>query len=580
MIKALLIAPYKGLAETAKKMEIPDEIQLDITVANLEEGVRAAQLAEKQGYELIISRGGTATLIQNVVSIPVMHIDITGYDMLRVFTLIRGIRKGVALVGFKNISEGAATICNILEFDVKMITIKSQNEVLSNLEQLKQQGFSVVIGDVITVEVAKQIGLRGVLITSGKEAVMSAIEEGIRDYNFFRRVNYKYRYFQNAFRSIPAPIVILNKHGEVLEKNDMYNQDVECHEIMQSPLIVPFIKRVLDNETYQWDEIVGESRIYEIQGFLISNREQIVGVSILSSKRKTDSKTITIIGSPVHIPIIGESSRVDQLEKDIQHFAQTDKNLCIFGEPGTGKYTMAREIHFQRFGPKAPILVVEGMQLANGIDVRDYVHRKLASITNGTVIVKDFGALPHDIQKEFGELLKHLSNTIKVIFLVERHAHIKVFEETQYQPICEETLYLSPLRERKEDIPAFADYFLAELHMENGDETVGIKPEAVTYLAQFDWIGNLPELKTIVKKLSSRTTGNYIELSHVKELMNKNVSKEIDKQEDNALSLTGTLQEIEQEIIRQVLREEGNNQSKAAERLGINRTTLWRKLKK
>src|SRR5690625_815760 len=141
-MKTLFIAPYSGLAEIAKKMDIQDDIDLDITIANLEEGVQAAELAEKQGYEVIISRGGTATMIQNHVSIPVVHIDISGYDMLRVFTLIRGIKEGVALVGFANISQGAATICNILEYDVKMVTIKSRRSE-EHTSELQSRGHLV-----------------------------------------------------------------------------------------------------------------------------------------------------------------------------------------------------------------------------------------------------------------------------------------------------------------------------------------------------------------------------------------------------------------------------------------------------
>lgn len=68
MIKVLLVAPYNGLAETAKNIEVPDDIQLDTTVANLEKGVIEAKRAEEQGYDIIISRGGTASLIQESVS--------------------------------------------------------------------------------------------------------------------------------------------------------------------------------------------------------------------------------------------------------------------------------------------------------------------------------------------------------------------------------------------------------------------------------------------------------------------------------------------------------------------------------
>lgn len=184
----------------------------------MEEGLKIAQKAEKQGYQLVISRGGTATMIQDAISIPVVHIDITGYDMLRVFTLLRGLEGGVALVGYPNISEGANTICNILEFNVKMITIKDRKEVRGHLQRLKQANFSVVIGDVITVQVAEELGLRGVLIASGREALMDAIEEGKRVYHFFRKVNRHFNYLRNAFTNTPLPIVLLDQRQNIIAK--------------------------------------------------------------------------------------------------------------------------------------------------------------------------------------------------------------------------------------------------------------------------------------------------------------------------------------------------------------------------
>ncbi|WP_161493834.1 PrpR N-terminal domain-containing protein [Virgibacillus necropolis] len=580
MIKVLLIAPYQGLAETAKKVNIPDDIQLDVTIANLEEGVRVAQLAEKQGYELIISRGGTATMIQDVVSIPVVHIDITGYDMLRVFTLIRGIKKGVALVGFANISQGAATICNILEFDVKMITIKSRDEVRGHLEKLKQQGYSVVIGDVITVQVAEQVGLRGVLITSGKEAVTDAFEEGKRVYNFFRRVNNQFYYFQETFNSMPFPVILLNKDGEIIEKNLMYEQAIQSHEIVKSPTISTIIKKVLENETNQWAELEGENNIYEIQAFLVSKSEAIVGINIHSSVLKTHIKAVKIIGNPVHIPIIGESDQARRIREAVQQYAHMDGSVCIIGESGTGKYTVAQEIHFERYGQDAPIMVIEGSHLTNETSEINNIQSKLLAIKHGTLILRDIDSIPFEIQDSIQNLLNHIPSTMKVIVLakesLDKLVYEGTFDEILYHKVSKYSLHLSPLQERKEDIGAFVDYFLTEFHAENGDETVGMKQEAANYLMQFDWLGNLSQFKKAVKELSMMTTANYIELSHVEELMSK---YERNKDKNERISLDGTLQEIEQKVIKQVLQEEGNNQSKAATRLGINRSTLWRKLK-
>ncbi|SDQ17907.1 sigma-54-dependent Fis family transcriptional regulator [Virgibacillus salinus] len=577
MIKTLLIAPYQGLAETAKKVDTPEDIDLDVTIANLEEGVKVAKLAEKQGYELIISRGGTATMIQDEVSIPVVHIDITGYDMLRVFTLIRGIKKGVALVGYANISQGAATICNILEFDVKMITIKSRTEVRGHLEELKQQGFAVVIGDVITVQVAEQVGLRGVLITSGKEAVTDAFEEGIRVYNFFRRVNSQFYYFQETFNSMPFPVILLNKNADVIEKNLMYEQDIQCHEILESPVISKVIKRVLENETNQWTEVEGENTIYELQAFMVSKSEGIAGINIHASVLKSDNRAVRLIGAPVHIPIIGESDEAKRLRNNIQQFAHADELVSIIGESGTGKYTVAQEIHFEKFGQGYPMVVLEGSHLTSG----DKIQAKLTAIKHGTVVIKDIESLSAEMQDTIKNLLRNIPNTMQVIVLanesLDQLVDNKALDKELYQKISDHVIHLSPLRERKEDIGVFVDYFLAEFHAENGFETIGMKQDAIEYLLQFEWLGNLSQLKKIIRELSTMTTANYIELFHVKELMNK--YKQMSMVNDKKLQLDGTLEEIEQQVIRQVLEEEGNNQSKAAKRLNINRSTLWRKLK-
>lgn len=577
MIKTLLIAPYQGLAETAKKVDTPDDIDLDVTIANLEEGVKAAKLAEKQGYELIISRGGTATMIQDEVSMPVVHIDITGYDMLRVFTLIRGIKKGVALVGFANISQGAATICDILEFDVKMITINSRTEVRGHLEELKQQGFAVVIGDVITVQVAEQVGLRGVLITSGKEAVTDAFEEGKRVYNFFRRVNSQFYYFQETFNSMPFPVILLNKDAKVIEKNLMFEQDNQYHEILEAPVISNVINRVLENETNQWTEIEGKNTIYELQVFPVSKSEGIAGITIHASVVKSDNRAVRLMGAPVHIPIIGESNETKRLRNNIQQFADADEMLCIIGEPGTGKYMVAQKLHFEKFGQETPMVVLEGKHLTSG----DKIQSKLTAIKHGTVVIKDIESLSAEMRDAIKNLLRNIPTTMQVIVLANESLDYLVqnraFDEELYQAISNHVILLSPLRERKDDIGAFVDYFLAEFHAENGNETVGIKNDAIEYLLEFEWLGNLPQLKKIIRELSMMTSANYIELFHVKELMNK--YKQLSIANDKKLPLEGTLKEIEQKVIKEVLQEEGYNQSRAAKRLNINRSTLWRKLK-
>ncbi|WP_373893570.1 PrpR N-terminal domain-containing protein [Virgibacillus sp. CBA3643] len=583
MMKALLIAPYSGLAETVKKIQQPDDIHMEMKIANLEEGVKVAQLAEKQGCELIISRGGTATMIEEAVSIPVVHIDITGYDMLRVFTLLRGIKKGIALVGFANISEGAATICNILEFDVNMITIKSRNEVRGHLEQLKQQGYSVVIGDVITVQVAEQVGLRGVLITSGREAIMDAIEEGKRIYKLFRKVNNQFYYLHETFNTLPFPIILLNDNNDIIEKNVKYELEIDNYEITNSPIISRLIKRILQDGVSQWAEIEDENNIYEIQSFLVSKPEAIVGIIIHALKTKTNDKTIKINSNSIHMPVIGESAHARRLRDNLNQYARADGSIYIVGEQGTGKRTVGQAIHFERYGPEAPFVIIDGKNLTTEASEIEELKIKLHTLPRGTILLKNVEMLPITKQQVILRLVNHRPVGIKIIALANQSLDEFVkqgrFDKELYENITHNPLHLPPLRERKEDIGAFVDYFLAEFHADKGNETLGMKPEAVEYMMQYDWFNNFSQLKQAVRELSMTSKGNYVELNEVKELLNNFNDGTTNITDGPRIQLEGTLKEIERRIINQVLQEEGNNQSKAAARLDINRSTLWRKLK-
>ncbi|MEW9033857.1 MAG: PrpR N-terminal domain-containing protein, partial [Planifilum fimeticola] len=118
-VKAFGIAPYAGLKRLMEELAKEDpEMDLVVEQGDLEEGVDIARQAEKEGYELVISRGGTASLIREAVSIPVAEIPVSGYDMLRVLTLLKDYRGEVAIVGFPNITRGAAVICDLLNLPV------------------------------------------------------------------------------------------------------------------------------------------------------------------------------------------------------------------------------------------------------------------------------------------------------------------------------------------------------------------------------------------------------------------------------------------------------------------------------
>jgi transcriptional regulator, propionate catabolism operon regulatory protein len=178
MIKVLFVAPYAAMENLIEECRVDEvEIDLHIKIGNLQEGVALAKRAEAQGFDVIISRGGTAKLIGEAVGIPVIDVHVSGYDMLRVFTLANDLPRKKAIVGFPSITLGAKSIIDLLDIPIDIFAIDDESETEPLLSRLKQEGYQLIIGDVVTFETASRLGLLGILLQSGREAIFDAFKE-------------------------------------------------------------------------------------------------------------------------------------------------------------------------------------------------------------------------------------------------------------------------------------------------------------------------------------------------------------------------------------------------------------------
>jgi DNA-binding NtrC family response regulator len=150
------------------------------------------------------------------------------------------------------------------------------------------------------------------------------------------------------------------------------------------------------------------------------------------------------------------------------------------------------------------------------------------------------------------------------------------------QLFAETSLQLPPLRERLEDIGEIARVLIANYNSRHGKQIVGIRQEVLEEdLMQKLWPGNIHQLKIVLKSMLVVTNGNYIGGKEAKEgwLKVKETLQTEASSHTVLLNLSGTWEEIEKRVLWEILQNEGMNQSKTASRLGINRSTLWRKMK-
>lgn len=330
------------------------------------------------------------------------------------------------------------------------------------------------------------------------------------------------------------------------------------------------------------DNVFWKVKGTELEGFelpLVLFRLQRV-----TSTQKKLSDGITIISSVMNSsPIKSSFIKNNQMKKIIQSaekFSDKKESIWISGEKGTGKGKLAHYIHFHRSKHTLPLLTIN-CSLVNEEQWKWLLEDEglLASNENGTIFLKNIDTISLSIQKDLlSFLIKHnlkspiiASSRESILTMIETGA----FSSDLYFLLARLTLTLPPLSKRKEDIDHLARIFINETNTKYGKQIAGIRNEAIEELENYSWPGNITQLKQVINETVLLANGPFIEKEDISHILNTKLKET----EMAQLNLIGTLEEIEQRIIRQVWQEEGMNQTKTAERLGINRTTLWRKLK-
>lgn len=149
------------------------------------------------------------------------------------------------------------------------------------------------------------------------------------------------------------------------------------------------------------------------------------------------------------------------------------------------------------------------------------------------------------------------------------------FVQSLYARLDSCSVFLPPLRERKNEIMNIASYFLGTYNARYGKNILGFTDDVVPLLLDHHWRMNIEELRQTVKKLSTTVNQGYISADMVEKIL---LSLSDDRSEILPIDLSKTMDEIELDIINFVLKMENQNHSQAAARLGISRSTIWRKL--
>lgn len=280
--------------------------------------------------------------------------------------------------------------------------------------------------------------------------------------------------------------------------------------------------------------------------------------------------------------------------------ASSDSNILIQGESGTGKELVAKTIHLNSKRKMFPFVVVNCKELTESNFEKEFLgfeklekkqktikHKgKFELAKGGTIFLKNINTLPIKIQREFLKLINEkkyhpigsnemIMNEFRLIISssesLDEMVKKKKFNKNLYDKLNKLYLNIPPLRERRDDIPILAYSFFKKYCSEKNKVINNISPEAMKLLCDYDWLGNVIELKNTIEKavIVAKTETLKSEDFPVK-IKSKTVQDDTDQ----------SLDTFEKKYIQKILKENNWNISRSAEILNIDRVTIYNKIKK
>ena len=301
--------------------------------------------------------------------------------------------------------------------------------------------------------------------------------------------------------------------------------------------------------------------------------------------------------------IIAESDGMKEVLHLVTKVADSDTPIMLQGESGTGKELLARALHSsgRPNGPFVPIncsalpetlLESELFGYMRGSFTGAVVNKKglFEEADHGTLFMDEIGDMAAMTQVkllralDIGEIRRVGSSRpvyidARLIAATNKNIESLVqdgsFREELYYRLNVISIVIPPLRERRADIPPLAEHFLKLYGSKMNKKIVNISPEARTFMARYDWPGNVRELENCIERavvLSQHDTITSDDLPFSAQFKQSNILRQATQEKWN-------IKRLEKEHIMNVLTECSGNRSLAAERLGIGRNTLWRKLR-
>ena len=629
MNRISLISPYRDLSNAVRQIAEEMGIPLDIIEGVMTEdgwmGTGEAQPGIQNLGDILVSRGGTAYHLGKTYKLPVVTIDPGPFDLLECCREAKRYSNNIALTYFQQ-PVGLDLIADVLGITITPLTIKTIKELETRIELLAREGNYCVVGGGPSTLYAQKYGVPNVFLRTSPDSIREALKRANELANLHHEVKQRANRLEAILECSYEGVIAVDSSGEI----DIFNKAAE--RILGIKAQEAMGKKAADAiPGTRLPEVLadGKAQLNQLQSVhgvrIVTNRQAILdgdrvagavatfqeesSIRQIEHKLRKEATEGQFRAKLTLDDILGQSAVIKQKKDLARKFASSDLTVFVNGFSGTGKELFAQGIHNASRRAKGPFVAINCGALPQSLLESELFGYAEGAFTgakrsgkaglfemahNGSIFLDEIDAMPLDMQ---GRLLRVLQERevlrvgaegiipvdIRVIAasnktpktLLEKN----LIREDLYYRLNVLYLEIPPLRERKEDIPLLCANFLPE---KKRDTAAGLLKEIMPFLQKYSWPGNVRELLNFIQRLSffldDRTEGEdpYSLLAVIAPDLLPAVEPEQTACDDGFRAKIASQEEA---LIEEAIRECGNL-AEAAERLGLPKTTLWRKLRK
>ena len=627
MKKITFIAPNKESftigQQVIEELGIVDKV--DCFQGLFKQGIELAYRAEKNGVDVIVTRGGTAEgILKSEIDIPLVEIPISAQDLAEALTAAKTMithgNPRIAVMAFSNMIRSIEVFAKVMDINIIIYQLKSEEEIPSAVQRALIDKPDVLIGGILTTKLAAAQGAQTVRLTTGKDSFRAAFLqaekvsyarqlEKERMQKFRVLVDYsiqgiigidskkRIEVFNNAAERLlncDAPTVI-GKNIEIICPSLMLDSSLKEGKVLQGELIKSNTRKLIAN-------IVP----IEIDGTVTGAMITIEDVGRIMEMEATIRKDIYAKGltAQYHFnEILGVSPQITEVKRIANEYSKIDATVLIVGASGTGKELFAQSIHNTSKRRQEAFVAVNCGAIPSSLlesELFGYVEGAFTGATKkgkagffelahgGTIFLDEIGEMDKLAQTSLLRVIqerrimrlgddKYIPINVRIIVATNKNLAYRVqegeFREDLYYRINVLPLELPVLKDRSGDAVCIGEHFI-DVYNRRFGRRVTLGENAKECIREYEWPGNIRQLRNVMERVVVLTKNNYVSAELVESMLDiptetkKTLQIEVERHDSS-----------EKGRILRVLAEKGYNQKEAAKELGINRSTLYRKLK-